>query len=73
MISRDGVIIRIAAESIRICSRPSKGVTVMKFAGDDKVVTLATVPHEDENSENSDEIVELSEASTGAEEAPAEE
>lgn len=73
MISRDGVIIRIAAESIRICSRPSKGVTVMKFAGDDKVVTLATVPHEDENSENSDEIAELSEASTGAEEAPAEE
>ena len=63
MISRDGVIIRIAAESIRICSRPSKGVTVMKFAGDDKVVTLATVPHEDENSENSE----------GAEEAPAEE
>ena len=73
MISRDGVIIRIAAESIRICSRPSKGVTVMKFAGDDKVVTLATVPHEDENTENSDEIAELSEASTGAEEAPAEE
>ena len=65
MISRDGVIIRIAAESIRICSRPSKGVTVMKFAGDDKVVTLATVPHEDENS---DEIAESSEASTGAEE-----
>ena len=76
MISRDGVIIRIAAESIRICSRPSKGVTVMKFAGDDKVVTLATVPHEDESSENtasSDENAESSEEKTGAEEAPAEE
>lgn len=54
MISRDGVIIRIAAESIRICSRPSKGVTVMKFAGDDKVVTLATAPHEDESTENTE-------------------
>lgn len=55
MISRDGVIIRIAAESIRICSRPSKGVTVMKLVGDDKVVTLATAPHEDENTDNNDE------------------
>lgn len=66
MISRDGVIIRIAAESIRICSRPSKGVTVMKFAGDDKVVTLATAPHEDEsteNTENSDEGTENTESS----------
>lgn len=66
MISRDGVIIRIAAESIRICSRPSKGVTVMKFAGDDKVVTLATAPHEDESAENtesSDEGAENTESS----------
>lgn len=66
MISRDGVIIRIAAESIRICSRPSKGVTVMKFAGDDKVVTLATAPHEDESTENtesSDEGAENTESS----------
>ncbi len=66
MISRDGVIIRIAAESIRICSRPSKGVTVMKFAGDDKVVTLATAPHEDESAENtesSDEGTENTESS----------
>ena len=66
MISRDGVIIRIAAESIRICSRPSKGVTVMKFAGDDKVVTLATAPHEDESAENtesSDENAENTESS----------
>jgi DNA gyrase subunit A len=51
MISRDGVVIRITAESIRVCSRPSKGVTVMKFSGDDKVVTLATAPHEKEEAE----------------------
>lgn len=69
MISRDGVIIRIAAESIRICNRPSKGVTVMKFAGDDRVVTLATAPHEEENTENaeiSDENTESSEENLDA-------
>lgn len=64
MISRDGVIIRIAAGSIRICNRPSKGVTVMKLAGDDKVVTLATVPHEDENSDNSENNSEVTEEKT---------
>ena len=48
IISQDGIIIRIAAESIRVCSRPSKGVTVMKVGKDDKVVTIARVPHEDE-------------------------
>lgn len=52
MISSDGVIIRIEANSIRICSRPSKGVTVMKVNGEDKVVTLAVVPHEDDNDNN---------------------
>lgn len=67
MISRDGVIIRIAAESIRICSRPSKGVTVMKFAGDDKVVTLATAPHEDESTENTESSDEGAESSEEAE------
>ena len=30
IISEEGIIIRIAAESIRVCARPSKGVTVMK-------------------------------------------
>lgn len=68
MISRDGVIIRIAAESIRICSRPSKGVTVMKFAGDDKVVTLATAPHEDESTENTESTDENAENTESSDE-----
>ena len=62
IISQDGIIIRIAAESIRICSRPSKGVTLMKVTGEDKVVTIARAPHEDESEtaevENSEENVE---------------
>lgn len=61
LISDDGVIIRIEAKSIRICARPSKGVTVMKLSEESKVVTIAAVPHEEEqeeaNSENG-EIIE---------------
>ncbi len=48
IISSDGVIIRIEASSIRICSRPSKGVTVMRVNEENKVVTLAVAPHEEE-------------------------
>lgn len=56
MISDNGVIIRINASTIRVCSRPSKGVTVMKLADGAKVVTFARAPHEEEDDlENSDE------------------
>lgn len=56
MISDNGVIIRISASTIRVCSRPSKGVTVMKLADGAKVVTFARAPHEEEDDlENSDE------------------
>ncbi len=48
LISEDGVIIRIAAASIRQCARPSKGVKVMKLAEGSKVVTLARAPHEED-------------------------
>ena len=59
IISQDGIIIRIAAESIRVCSRPSKGVTVMKVGEGDKVVTVARVPHEvEEEAENGEESAE---------------
>jgi len=49
IISADGVIIRIMANSIRICARPSKGVRVMRINGEEnKVVTLARAPHDEE-------------------------
>ena len=53
IISSDGVIIRIEANSIRLCSRPSKGVKVMKVSEGSKIVAMARVPHEDE-SENTE-------------------
>ena len=51
IISDSGVIIRIEASSIRVCSRPSKGVIVMKTSDDSKVVTVSRAPHE-ENPDN---------------------
>ena len=48
LISRDGIIIRIQACEIRECARPSKGVRVMRISEENKVVAVATVPHEDE-------------------------
>lgn len=54
IISSDGIIIRIHANTIRECSRPSKGVRVMRVTGDNKVVTIARAPHEEESSEDSE-------------------
>ena len=56
LISSDGIIIRIRANSIRLCARPSKGVRVMRLAEGSRVVTLARTAHDDEEAE--DEIPE---------------
>lgn len=48
LISENGIIIRIKADSIRCCSRPSKGVRVMKIVDGNKIVAVASVPHEDD-------------------------
>ena len=60
IISENGVIIRILASTIRVCSRPSKGVTIMKIKGDNRVVSVSGAPHEDdaqaaENDENAED------------------
>ena len=55
MISSDGIIIRIDASTVRVCARPSKGVTIMKLKDDSKVVTVAVAPHEDQNNEEQPE------------------
>ncbi len=63
LISSGGIIIRLAAEEIRQCRRPSKGVRVMRVEEGTRIVSLAQVPHEEE---------EEGEAEVPAEEAPAE-
>jgi DNA gyrase subunit A len=61
MISENGVVIRIETSSIRLCNRPSKGVTLMKIGDDNKVVTVATAPHENEKEENDENSSETEE------------
>ncbi len=63
LISEDGVIIRIAASSIRLCARPSKGVRVMKLSEGSRVVTLARAPHE----EDEVDLVEIEDDGTAEE------
>lgn len=69
LIADNGVIIRILASTIRVCSRPAKGVTVMKIKGDDKVVSVSGAPHDeeeaqaaenDENAESAEDMIEES-------------
>lgn len=62
LISDSGVIIRMHADSIRLCSRPSKGVKVMRLRGASKVVAVACVPREE--SEDTDENQEENSANS---------
>ena len=48
LISSDGIIIRIHADTIRICSRPSKGVLLMRVTGETHVVTVARTARSDD-------------------------
>lgn len=55
MISDNGIIIRMHAATIRKCSRPSKGVKVMRLTDNSKVVAVACVPH-DEDETNAEPV-----------------
>ena len=56
LISSDGILIRIPADSIRVCARPSKGVRVMRVTEGNRVVTLVRTSHEED--EATDELPE---------------
>lgn len=72
LISNDGVIIRIEANSIRICSRTSKGVRVMKVSDESKVVTLSRAPHEEETADETTPEETIPEETTPEETTPEE-
>ncbi|MBE6820373.1 MAG: DNA gyrase subunit A [Ruminococcaceae bacterium] len=61
LISSDGIIIRIAMETIRLCARPSKGVRVMKVTDDEKLITAVAVKNEGEPAESAEPADEDSE------------
>ncbi len=69
LISSDGIIIRIAMETIRLCARPSKGVRVMKVTEGERLITAVAVKNEGEPAESA----EPAEADSEDTEAPAEE
>ncbi len=69
LISSDGIIIRIAMETIRLCARPSKGVRVMKVTEGEKLITAVAVKNEGEPAESA----EPAEPDSEEPEAPAEE
>ena len=64
LISEQGIIIRIASESIRECARPSKGVRLMKLAESDSVITLTLAKNSGEETEKPDEADADTEADT---------
>ncbi|MBQ8015739.1 MAG: DNA gyrase subunit A [Clostridia bacterium] len=47
LISSDGIIIRIPMDAIRLCTRPSKGVRVMKVTEGEKLITAVAVQKEE--------------------------
>ncbi len=62
LISEQGIIIRIASESIRECARPSKGVRLMKLSENDSVITLTLAKKSGEETD----LPEDGDAETGA-------
>ncbi|MGN1479286.1 MAG: DNA gyrase C-terminal beta-propeller domain-containing protein, partial [Acutalibacteraceae bacterium] len=69
LIASDGIIIRIAADSISTFARPSKGVRVMKVTQGEKLVTLTTAEKEEddgqEDTQNQPDTAEDSDESAG--------
>ncbi len=55
LISDDGIIIRIPAEQITVQSRYGGGVRVMRLSGENRVVTLARSPREEDGGESDEE------------------
>lgn len=51
IISDDGIIIRIPVGQVTLQSRYGSGVRVMRLSGENRVVTLARSPHEEESEE----------------------
>ena len=68
LISSDGIIIRIPAESVNVHFRTSKGVRVMRVNDGERVATVTVLAHE---AQEDDETDEGAETTDGAETGPA--
>ncbi len=55
LISKDGIVIRTAVETVRRASRLTEGVTVMKLGAGDKVVSMSTAGYDKKNGKKGEE------------------
>ena len=64
LVTQSGILIRTHVDTIRTAGRATQGVIVMRFKEDgDRVISLALADREEEESTNSEKIVENSLAS----------
>ena len=83
MITSTGIIIRVPVDEISRFNRPSKGVRVMRVKSEigEKILSIATATHDNDEVTDHPEAAELDAGDTGADEpdepddgnAPAEE
>ncbi len=69
MIASNGIIIRIATNEISTFSRPAKGVRVMRVAEGEKILSIVTADHADEEESSEGEAEVAENAPAEAEEA----
>lgn len=62
LISSDGIVIRISAESVNLVKRTGRGVSVMKISEGEKVVSVTAVKKDDD--EETEDVVSNEEAET---------
>ena len=70
LISSGGIIIRMAISEIRLCSRTSKGVRVMRVEEGTKIVSIAKAEHDE--AEVNSHAEETDSADEGAEDTEVE-
>ncbi|MBO5955374.1 MAG: DNA gyrase subunit A [Clostridia bacterium] len=67
IITSEGIIIRIDTADINTLKRVTKGVRLMRLGDGVKIVSAASVAHEEEADENAQEVVEVAENPVDAE------
>ena len=68
MIASDGIIIRMRVSDISTFARPSKGVRVMRVAEGEKILSIATAEHDEEEITDVPEAPDSDAGETGPEE-----
>ncbi len=68
LVSDAGIVIRIRAEQVRVCRRPSKGVRVMRVDENSRLIAMAVVPHDENEADAELPVEEDTDADEGADE-----